>query len=299
LSFVSANGIKFHYWTVGEGPNIILLHGLGGNLAIWHLRIVTMLREYFTVHTYDLRGHGKTEVTPSGYTTKDMSNDLLALMDTLGIDKAHLVGHSLGADIALHFALDHPERAQKLILIEPGIPALVAGRKREEWIGWTYWANMIKKYAGHDVPPQHRSDWRYLLFWSAKTSIMFGPNRGNPRRQDEFINLLDTTTLVTDYEVVGDLTLENIATIEHPKLLIYDEESPYIDTFHAISATAKNCTPILLPPSELRHFFPLEQPEALVNYILDFVGVRVPAAVIETATETASEAAKAGRTSYD
>jgi pimeloyl-ACP methyl ester carboxylesterase len=205
-----------------------------------------------------------------------MAGDLLGLMDHIGIDKAHLVGHSLGADISLHFSLYHPERAQKLILVEPGIPALVQGRKREEWIGWTYWAKMIKDHLGHDVPPEHRTDWRYLLECSAKTSILFGPNRGNPRRQDQFIELLDTTTLVQDYEVVGDLTLENIATIENEKLLIYDVESPYMDTFRAISACAKNCTPVLLPPSQLRHFFPLEQPEALVGYIRSFIEESTP-----------------------
>ena len=277
MSVAVVNGLKFHYWTVGSGPHIVLLHGLGGNLAIWHLRIVQLLRDHYTVTTYDLRGHGKTEVSPTGYTTADMASDLLGIMDATGIDKAHLVGHSLGADISLHFALYHPERAQKLILVEPGIPALVAGRKREEWIGWTYWANMIKTYSGHDVPPEKRSDWRYLLAWSAKTSILFGPNKGNPRRQDQFLELLDTTTLVEDYEDVGDLTLENIATIEHEKLLIYDRESPYMDTFNAISACAKNCTPILLEPSQLRHFFPLEQPEALVAYIRNFIETPEPA----------------------
>lgn len=278
MSVAIVNGIKFHYWTVGSGPHIVLLHGLGGNLAIWHLRIVQLLRDYYTVTTYDLRGHGKSEVTPSGYTTADMANDLLGLMDFLGIDKAHLVGHSLGADISLHFTLYYPERARKLILVEPGIPALVAGRKREEWIGWTYWGNMITKFTGHVVPPEKRTDWRYLLYWSSKASILFGPNRGNPRRQEDFINLVNTTTLVDDYEVVGDLTLENIATIEHEKLLIYDENSPYLDTFKALTTYAKNCTPILLEASELRHFFPLEQPDALVQYIRNFIETPNPEA---------------------
>lgn len=277
MSIATVNGLNFHYWTVGQGPHLILLHGLGGNLAVWHLRSVPLLRDHFTVTTYDLRGHGRSDMSPSGYTTHDMAEDLRGLMDVLGIGQAHLVGHSLGADISLQFALHYPARAGKLILVEPSLPALVDERKRADWPGWRYWADVIERYTGQTLPDDKIADYRYLLQMSLAVPILYGPVKGGTRKHGRFMEALDKTTLVDDYETVGDLTLENIATIPHPKLLIYDEGSPYLNTYRALCRVAQSYRSILLPPSGLRHFFPLEEPHTLVRHILSFVETGEPA----------------------
>lgn len=277
MSIATVNGLNFHYWTVGQGPHLILLHGLGGNLAVWHLRSVPLLRDHFTVTTYDLRGHGRSDMSPSGYTTHDMAEDLRGLMDVLGIGQAHLVGHSLGADISLQFALHYPARAGKLILVEPSLPALVDERKRADWPGWRYWADVIERYTGQTLPNDKIADYRYLLQMSLAVPILYGPVKGGTRKHGRFMEALDKTTLVDDYETVGDLTLENIATIPHPKLLIYDEGSPYLNTYRALCRVAQSYRSILLPPSGLRHFFPLEEPHTLVRHILSFVETGEPA----------------------
>lgn len=277
MSTIAVNGINFHYWAVGQGPDIVMLHGLGGNLAIWHLKVVPLLRQEYRVTTYDLRGHGRSDMPPTGYTTGDMADDLYGILNGLEIEQAHLIGHSLGADVALHFALRYPDRAGKLILIEPGLPAMVNLRKGEDWIGWTYWAEIIEKYSGHKVPPEKRTDYKYLLQQSFNVPILFGPVRGRNRKGEKFLKALETTTLVEDYEVAGELTLENIATIPHPKLFIYDRNSPYLETYHALCEVATNYASVLLPTRELRHFFPLEQPELLVEYITTFTEAeRIP-----------------------
>jgi len=287
MSTIITNGVKHHYWTVGQGPDLVMLHGLGGNLAIWHLKIVPALRADYRVTTYDLRGHGRSGTPPTGYTTGDMADDLLGVLDGLEIETAGLVGHSLGADVAMHFALRYPERAKKLILIEPGLPAMVNHRKGADWIGWTYWADVIEKYSGHKVPPEKRTDYKYLLRLSYKVPVLFGPARGQSRKEEKFLKVLETTTLVQDYEQVGELTLENIATIPHPKLLIYDRTSPYMETYHALSGVLTNYLDVLLDSGELRHFLPLEQPKRLVAYIRSFVeaGRLPPSSTLEAIDE--------------
>ena len=97
----SVNGINLHYWQVGEGPDLVMIHGLNGNLAVWHLELMPKLRHEYRITTYDLRGHGRSDMPPTGYSTEDMAKDLLGLLDALGIERAHLMGHSLGADISL------------------------------------------------------------------------------------------------------------------------------------------------------------------------------------------------------
>src|SRR5262245_11338238 len=126
---ISANGINVHYWQVGDGPDVVMLHGLGGNLAVWHIKLLPYLRSGYRITTYDLRGHGRSDMTPAGYTTRDLAEDLRALMDGLGIEHAHLAGHSLGGDIVLHFGLLYPERVGKMAVIEAGLPALIQNYK--------------------------------------------------------------------------------------------------------------------------------------------------------------------------
>jgi len=268
---VSVNDISFHYWQLGEGPDMVMLHGLNGNLAVWHLELVPRLRNEYRVTTYDLRGHGRSEMSPTGYTTEDMAKDLQGLMDALRIERAYLIGHSMGADISLHFALLYPERVEKMVLIEPRIPALVHLRKREDWEGWAYWAQLIKEFTGIQVPRDKWTDLDYMIRLSVTAPILYGPARGLPRKGDGVLRLLDTTTIVKDYEVVGDLTLENLGKIPHRKLLLYDSGSPYRSTYEVLRDLLINCTPVLLPPSKHRHFSLLEQAELLLGCIRRFL----------------------------
>jgi len=268
---VLANGINLHYWRVGEGPDIVMLHGLLGNLAVWHLKMVPVLRKRFRVTTYDLRGHGRSDMPPTGYTTEDHAADLQGLLDGLGMERVHLIGHSLGADISLHFALLHPDRVDKMVLIEASIPALVHLRKNKDWEGWTYWVELLEEFTGIKVPREKWNDPDYLIRQSLEAPIIYGPARGLPRKKEPVLRLLEETTMVEDYEVVGDLTLENLSNIPHQKLLIYDGGSPYLGTYRIISDLLKNYTPVLLPPSQHRHFSPLEEPELLLEHIEAFL----------------------------
>jgi pimeloyl-ACP methyl ester carboxylesterase len=271
MSKIVVNDITLHYWQVGEGPPVILIHGFGGNLELWHLKLVPTLRQKYQVVTYDLRGHGRSDQPPSGYTTRDMADDLMGLMDALNIEHAHMVGHSLGADIALHTALIAPERVDKMVLIEAGIPALLNLRKGLDWGGWHYWADMIEKFSGVKIPEDKRNDVAYMFKMSAEVPIVFGPAKGLRRKNEKIDHLINDTTVVSDYEVVGELTLENLATIPHPKILIYDEGSPYLGSYKVLKDILINCQPVVLPQGEYGHFGPLEEPELLLEYVEPFL----------------------------
>ena len=257
-----------HYLTVGRGHDLVMLHGFLGNLAVWHLNIVPELRGQFRVTTYDLRGHGYSQVTPDGYTTADMAQDLLELLNRLGIERPHLVGHSFGADVCLHFALHHPHRVARLVAIEPGLAALVGQRKSTDWPGWAYWVAKLEE-VGLTVPPDKRTDLDYLLTLSLETPKFYGPARGLPRNRAPLINLLKNTTLMRDYEEPGDLTVEAVRRILTPTLLVYGEHSHFLGSYEVLKDVLPNCTPVLLTKGE--HFGPLEQPQMLVELIRDFL----------------------------
>jgi pimeloyl-ACP methyl ester carboxylesterase len=284
---ITANGVSLHYLQMGSGPDLVMLHGISGNLAVWHLRMVPLLQDHFRVTTYDLRGHGNSSMPPSGYSTRHMAADLCALLDELGIPDVDIVGHSYGADIALHFALLHPTRVRKLALIEPGIPALMQDRKHVDWEGWRYWADILEQLTGQPVPVEKRNDVAYMVRRSFEVPVVYGPLKGLPRRRDRVLKLLDTTTMVADYEMVDELTLANISTIPHPKLLLYDGASAWMSSFRVLRDLLQNCEPVVLPGSELRHFAPLEAPEILVQQLMRFL--TQPARTNEPAAEVVSE----------
>ena len=95
----------------GEGPTVVLIHGFGLNRAMWQWQL-PVLTPHFRVLTYDLLGHGES-APPAG--TPDLamfSGQLLGLMDGCGIERAAVVGFSLGGLIARRFALDHSQSAR-------------------------------------------------------------------------------------------------------------------------------------------------------------------------------------------
>lgn len=112
---VKVNDIDMYYEIHGEGEPLVLIMGLGGDYFRW-FRILPLLSKNFKVITFDNRGVGKTDKPDIPYTMKMMSDDVAGLMDSTGIDKAHVFGISLGGMIAQNFALLHPDRIISLML---------------------------------------------------------------------------------------------------------------------------------------------------------------------------------------
>ncbi|MCK6580705.1 MAG: alpha/beta hydrolase [Anaerolineae bacterium] len=108
------NDIEMYYAVYGEGEPLLLLHGGLGN-ADYFANQIAAFAEQYQVIAVDSRGHGRSTVTdtPIGYAL--MASDVLALMDYLEIDSAHLVGWSDGGIIGLDIAINHPERLKKLV----------------------------------------------------------------------------------------------------------------------------------------------------------------------------------------
>ena len=97
-----------------NGETILLIHFSGGNLAQWNGVIPYFTSKYHII-TLDLRGHGKSEKVENGYTLDNMAMDIIGVMDQLGIEKAHILGSSLGGEIAVNLAARFPERVRSVV----------------------------------------------------------------------------------------------------------------------------------------------------------------------------------------
>jgi pimeloyl-ACP methyl ester carboxylesterase len=117
----SVNGIDIHYAIEGEGPVVVLVHGLACGRRMW-LHQVRALRSRHTVLAYDQRGHGLTSAPneKAAYSPGHLSRDLAGLLDHLGIERCHLVGFSMGGGPALSLAAARPRRVRSLVLADVG-----------------------------------------------------------------------------------------------------------------------------------------------------------------------------------
>ena len=143
---------SIHYQCIGEGENLVLIHGLGANLAFWYMGIARLLARQYRVITYDLRGHGRSTMPVDGYTLPHMASDLEALLDHLGVDHAHIVGHSFGARIALYFTTLRPERVRTLTAADTQISCLQNQVRLRDWPHWKTWKQQLNEQGFHSLP---------------------------------------------------------------------------------------------------------------------------------------------------
>ena len=107
--------IQLHYIEQGQGRPLLLLHGNGEDSNYFEHQILHFADNY-CVYAIDTRGHGQTPRGDKPFTIKQFADDLLDFMDAINIAEASILGFSDGGNIALEFALKHPERVEKLIL---------------------------------------------------------------------------------------------------------------------------------------------------------------------------------------
>ncbi len=109
------NGINISYKIEGEGEPLVMIMGIASTKRAWLFQ-TPVFKKYFRVITFDNRGCGESDKSSEAYSIRDMADDTAGLMDSLGIDKAHILGASMGGMVAQELAINHPEKVKKLIL---------------------------------------------------------------------------------------------------------------------------------------------------------------------------------------
>ena len=121
LRGAEVDGLTLHYVTAGRGPAVILVHGLGGFAESWRHNIPALAR-VATVFAVDLPGFGLSSKPRARYHLADSARALHGFTQALGLERAAVVGHSLGAAVGLTDALTHPARVERIALLGPLVP---------------------------------------------------------------------------------------------------------------------------------------------------------------------------------
>ena len=119
LHYRTIHGYRRAFRIAGEGPAILLIHGIGDNSTTWNT-VQTKLAQRFTVIAPDLLGHGKSDKPRADYSVAAYANGMRDLLSVLEIDRVTVVGHSLGGGVAMQFAYQFPQFVDRLILVAAG-----------------------------------------------------------------------------------------------------------------------------------------------------------------------------------
>lgn len=221
---------KPYYIEQGKGFPLILLHGNGEDCS-YFLHQMEPFAQHFRVLAIDTRGHGKTPRGERPFTIRQFADDLLAFMDQHAIEKAHILGFSDGGNIAMVFALAHPERVERLILNGANLDA--SGVKRKIQIPIEIGYRIARLFAG--ISPKAK-----------RNAEMLGLMVNDPNVKPEELARMQCPTLV----VAGD------------KDMIKDQHTRLIAT--SIPGAALS----IIPGS---HFIANQRPEAFNEVVLRFL----------------------------
>jgi pimeloyl-ACP methyl ester carboxylesterase len=278
MPYLSSNGVRLHYQQFGTGPDVVLVHALTANLAVWMgTPLVYSLAEQFRVTIYDLRGHGQSDAPGTGYTSADMAQDLMGLLDQLDISRAVLVGHSFGGVVGVHTAALWPERVHGVIVSDPYFPGLA---HLEPNLGASpVWQNVKRIYGRIGIDLGDRVDFTRLFQAAATvtdeqmTQLRGEVGAGGARWLAQLPKLAGTTCGSEAFSAAGlDATL--LSTIALPIVALYDEYTPFQATREFLAGHMPNVLIETVPGA--RHLALLESTTAFVELVHKHLQVLIP-----------------------
>ncbi|MBD3306289.1 alpha/beta fold hydrolase [candidate division KSB3 bacterium] len=256
---ISANGIEMRYELSGTGPCLVLIHGFTDNADLWY-RQVPAFAQHYQVLTYDVRGFGETGMG-DGYSFPVLSEDLLALLQSLHIPKASLLGFSMGGRIALEFAATHPDMTAGLILANSSL----GGHPNPE----------MQARLDRIAVAMQKGDNAEIAEMMVALSVSEGFKEKDPEayqrfkelklRNDPAPYLKIMQALFSDFDGTDKLGL-----VACPTLIIAGQEDPLMERSEAAAITSgiADATLETLPTG---HAAAIEMPEEFNRTVLDFL----------------------------
>jgi pimeloyl-ACP methyl ester carboxylesterase len=277
---VEIHGHQIAYRAGGDGPVMVLIHGMAGSSATWNA-VLPSLAERYAVVAPDLPGHGDSaKPCTADYSLGAYASTVRDLLVALGHQRATVVGQSLGGGIAMQYAYQFPERCERLVLVDSGglgrdVAPLLRGLTFPgvEYL-FPFLFTSIACEAGNTVASWLgriglRKSPQAAEMWRSYESLV------DPARRAAFVRTLRSVINLGGQQVSANDRLHLAARI--PTLIVWGARDPIIPVEHARAAHRA------LPHSRLEvfedagHFPHCESPDRFVRVLTEFVGSTVPA----------------------
>jgi len=200
--YVDVNGMKMYYEVSGEGDPLIVLPGAHMDIMTMG-KIIPMLAETHQVYALEFQGHSHTEDIDRPITYENLADDVADFMDAVGIEKADVFGYSMGGQVGLKLAINHPQKLNKLITAsvaydlkgwQPAYNEFIPQMTPEMFLAMPYFAEKHKQSANPDA---------YVAFLKKMIAL-----EHEPMAWEEDVKKLKTPVLI----IAGD---SDVATLEH------------------------------------------------------------------------------------
>lgn len=227
--YAPVNGLEMYYEIHGEGQPLVLLHGAFSAIGTSFGKLLPGVARTRQVIAFELQAHGRTADIDRPLTIEHMADDVAAALEQLGIERADLLGYSMGGSVALQFALCHPERLRKLVLmsvtytlggVHPGLMEGL-GEMQPEMMYGSPWHQEYMQIAPH---PEH-----FARLFAKKTEM----DRQLKDLSEEDIRAIQAPTLL----IIGD---SDLVRPEHA-----------VEMFRLLGGGVFGDTPAGLPDSQL------------------------------------------------
>lgn len=255
---VDVDGVPIRYHLVGEGPPVVLIHGWASDFEHSWRMVAPELAGEFTVVGMDMRGHGQSgkPESPAAYGL-EYADDVIALLDHLGFERAHLGGYSLGGGVALNVATRYPDRISSLILVGAGL------------------------YSRDDLEGAGRA-FAQVLDGASSVGSAFVPDIFNPgpELREEFIaqmNQNDPATLATTVLNAYELAVpeEAAVAVDAPVVGVFGERDGNLPSARRLAESHGNMEIVVVP--DVGHLDIIRTPD-LAGSMLDFLRSTPPPA---------------------
>ena len=285
--FIQANRIRLHYVTQGEGDLVILLHGFPEFWYSWRYQIPVLARN-FKVVVPDLRGYNQSDKPATGYDLTTLASDINSLIENLGYERAHIVGHDFGGAIAWRFAQKFPHMLNRLVILSAPHPSRFAAnliqdlnQLRRSWYifafqvpGLPEW--LIQQNLKNFVQTVFRGLAVRKGFFTRETSAMYEAALRQPGAIASALNYYRQlfSPLLWISDIWSMMSSGSPQLITAPTLVLWGEEDAVLsrriaeDLRHAVSASFElkflpNCG----------HWIQQESPQTVNRELLAFFGM--------------------------
>jgi pimeloyl-ACP methyl ester carboxylesterase len=282
LEHLSIHGHRVAFRTAGDGPVVLLVHGMAGSSATWK-HVIPALAQRFTVVAPDLLGHGESGKPRRGeYSLGAQANFLRDLLQVLGHERVSLVGQSLGGGIAMQLAYQFPERCERLVLVGSG------GLGREVNLLLRLLAAPGAEYAFPLIcTPGMRDAGNLVAACLHRLGVRAAPSIEEIWRSYSSLAEADTRkAFFRTLHAVIDLRGQAVTATDRlylashvPTLLVWGAQDRIIPVSHAVDAHEAMPGSRLEVFDDVGHFPHCEAPERFVEVLVDFIASTHPAAV--------------------
>lgn len=270
---VVLDGDRVVYREAGQGPVLLLVHGMAGSSTTWK-HVMGPLAERFTVIAPDLLGQGQSDRPRAEYSLGAHANTLRDLMDALGHERATVIGQSLGGGIAIQLAYQFPERCERLVLVDSGglgsdvsvvlRMLTLPGARRVLALGS---APPVLAAAGRVRSALGRAGVRHTAggdeIWRSYTSL------GDADSRHAFFRSLHD---VIDWSGQTVSALRHLGTVTQlPVLIVWGADDPFIPVRHAHAAHAVTAGSRVVIFEGVAHYPHCERPGLFVETLIDFI----------------------------